>query len=63
MADAILVLNAGSSSVKFSVFLAKDGALEPMLRGQIEGLFTKPRFEAKDPDGNKLEAAAFPRKA
>jgi acetate kinase len=60
MADAILVLNAGSSSVKFSVFLAQSGALEPMLRGQIEGLFTKPRFEAKDPDGNKLEAKAWP---
>jgi acetate kinase len=59
MADAILVLNAGSSSVKFSVFLARDGALEPMLRGQIEGLFTKPRFEAKDPEGNKLEAKAW----
>ena len=37
MADAILVLNAGSSSVKFSVFLAQAGALEPMLRGQITG--------------------------
>jgi acetate kinase len=60
MADAILVLNAGSSSVKFSVFLAQGGALEPMLRGQIEGLFTKPRFEAKDPDGNKVEAKAWP---
>ncbi len=60
MADAILVLNAGSSSVKFSVFLAQDGALEPMLRGQIESLFTKPRFEAKDPGGNKVEAKAWP---
>jgi len=60
MADAILVLNAGSSSVKFSVFLAQDGALEPMLRGQIEGLFTKPRFEAKDPAGVKIEEKAWP---
>jgi len=60
MADAILVLNAGSSSVKFSVFLAQDGALEPMLRGQIEGLFTKPRFEAKDPSGNKIEEKVWP---
>ncbi len=60
MADAILVLNAGSSSVKFSVFLAQGRALEPMLRGQIEGLFTKPRFEAKDSDGNKLDTNAWP---
>jgi len=60
MADAILVLNAGSSSVKFSVFLAQAGALELLLRGQIEALFTQPRFEAKDPDGNKLEAKTWP---
>jgi acetate kinase len=50
MADAILVLNAGSSSLKFSVFL--DG--EPpglLLRGQLEGLFTEPRFLARDAAG------------
>ena len=60
MADAILVLNAGSSSVKFSVFLARVGALELLLRGQIEALFTQPSFEAKDPGGNKLEAKSWP---
>jgi acetate kinase len=51
MADAILVLNAGSSSLKFSVFL--DG--EPpglLLRGQLEALFTEPRFVARDAAGN-----------
>jgi acetate kinase len=51
MADAILVLNAGSSSLKFSVFL--DG--EPpglLLRGQLEGLFTEPHFVARDAAGN-----------
>ena len=32
MADAILVLNAGSSSVKFSVFVEKDGDLGLVLR-------------------------------
>jgi acetate kinase len=50
MADAILVLNAGSSSLKFSVFL--DG--EPpglLLHGQLEGLFTQPRFLARDGAG------------
>jgi acetate kinase len=50
MADAILVLNAGSSSLKFSVFL--DG--EPpglLLRGQLEGLFTQPHFVARDQAG------------
>jgi len=51
MADAILVLNAGSSSLKFSVFLARDGALELSLRGQAEGLYTAPRFVARDASG------------
>lgn len=47
MADAILVLNAGSSSLKFSVFLAGDPP-KAFLRGQLEGLFTSPRFVARD---------------
>ena len=51
MSEAIAVLNAGSSSIKFSLFLARDGALELLLRGQIEALFTQPSFEAKDPGG------------
>ncbi len=40
MSDAIVVLNAGSSSIKFSLFLAHDGALAPDVRGQVEGLYT-----------------------
>ena len=51
MSDAIVVLNAGSSSIKFSLFLARDGELELDVRGQIEGIYTEPRFVAKAPDG------------
>jgi acetate kinase len=51
MKDAILVLNAGSSSVKFSVFVVESNALELELRGQLEGLFTSPRFVARNPSG------------
>ena len=47
MSDALLVLNAGSSSLKFSVFLDEDPP-RPLLRGQIEGLMTSPRFAARD---------------
>jgi acetate kinase len=47
MADAILVLNAGSSSLKFSVFLEGDPP-KPFLHGQLEGLFTAPRFTARN---------------
>src|SRR5437899_5435223 len=50
MPDAILILNAGSSSIKFSVFVAKAGELALTFGGQIEGLFTSPRFVAKTPD-------------
>jgi acetate kinase len=47
MSDALLVLNAGSSSLKFSVFLAEDPP-QPLLRGQLEGLLTQPRFIARN---------------
>jgi acetate kinase len=43
MAGALLILNAGSSSLKFSVFLDGDHP-EPLIRGQLEELLTHPRF-------------------
>ena len=54
MSDAILVVNAGSSSIKFSVFLERGEALDPLLGGQIESLYTAPRFKAKDAAGAVL---------
>ena len=51
MADAIAVLNAGSSSIKFSLFALRDAALDLTHRGQIEGIYTAPHFVAKDPAG------------
>ena len=51
MTDAILVLNAGSSSIKFCVFVTEGEDLELLLRGQVEGLFTSPHFIAKKPNG------------
>ena len=51
MSDAILVVNAGSSSIKFSVFLERGAALDLFLGGQLEGLYTAPRFKAKDAAG------------
>jgi acetate kinase len=47
MAGAILVLNAGSSSVKFSVFLDEDDPPRSLLRGQLDGLGGRPRFVAR----------------
>lgn len=40
----ILVLNAGSSSLKFAVF---DGTLNAMLKGQVSGIGSMPRLEAE----------------
>jgi len=54
MADAIAVLNAGSSSIKFSVFVERGGDLELIARGQAEGLYTAPRFVARDGAGALL---------
>jgi acetate kinase len=60
MGDAIGVLNAGSSSVKFSLFAEEAG--KPMLvaRGQAEGIYTSPRFIAKDADGELLDERKWP---
>jgi len=52
--DVIAVLNAGSSSLKFSLFGENASRLELIARGQTEGLYTAPRFVAKDRDGNTL---------
>jgi len=43
MSDAILVLNAGSSSIKFALF-GLPLAADALLRGQIEGIGRSPRF-------------------
>jgi len=51
MPDAILILNAGSSSLKFSIFLEGDKP-QLLLRGQLEELFTQPHFTARDGDGH-----------
>ena len=59
MADAIAVLNAGSSSVKFSLFAQERDGPVVVARGQAEGLHTSPRFVAKDADGSVIEETAW----
>jgi acetate kinase len=54
MADAIVVLNAGSSSLKFSLFLLEDASPALRLRGQVEGLNHAPKFSARDAAGALL---------
>jgi acetate kinase len=58
--QSILVLNAGSSSLKFSVYDASDTTLSLIAGGQIEGLGNTPRLQARDSDGTLLVDAALP---
>ena len=60
MPDAVLVLNAGSSSIKFSVYaLGPDDRLGLDSRGQVEGIGTRPRFVASDGEGIGLRDESF----
>src|SRR6266480_4903053 len=59
MRDAIAVLNAGSSSLKFSIFAERDKEFELIVRGQAEGLQTAPRFAAKDAAGKVVNEKSW----
>ena len=59
MADAIAVLNAGSSSLKFSLFAEAGDGPVGVLRGQAEALQTSPRFIAKDAAGAVIGEKAW----
>src|SRR5262249_8957124 len=53
--DAILVINAGSSSVKFQVFGVDRGAsLARLVKGQMDGIGAKPRLRAEAHDKTVL---------
>jgi hypothetical protein len=53
--DTVLVVNAGSSSVKFQVFAA-DGKIGPrrLIKGQMDGIGTRPRLRAEAADKTPL---------
>ncbi|MFZ4479767.1 MAG: acetate/propionate family kinase [Rhodoferax sp.] len=54
MTDAIAVLNAGSSSIKFSLFAQADDDLALTVRGQVESIHSAPSFTAKSASGATL---------
>ncbi len=60
MIDAILVLNAGSSSLKFTLYANDAAGPRPLLRGQIEGLTTKPAFTARDAHDTLVQQRDWP---
>lgn len=57
MADALLVLNAGSSSLKFSLYAAQ--GLELVLRGEVEGIGSHAHFLALDARGAALREQSW----
>ena len=59
--DTILVVNAGSSSVKFQVFAVdSEGRLSRQIKGQLDGIGSRPRLRATGVSGDKLADRAYP---
>jgi acetate kinase len=59
--DTILVVNAGSSSVKFQIFAVDaDGRLQRQLKGQMDGIGSRPRLRAAGAKGDTLADRAYP---
>ena len=61
MADAVLAINAGSSSLKFSVYrVGADDRPSLSAKGQIEGIGTVAAPIAKDAEGRCWSIGAGP---
>jgi acetate kinase len=61
MADGILTLNAGSSSIKFALFAWQAPVpRKPELVGQIDGLGARPHLKVRDGDGARLDDLDLP---
>ena len=61
MSETILVVNAGSSSIKFQLFSIGAGdQLQRRLKGQIEGIGVRPRLVAKGAKSEVLIDKTWP---
>jgi acetate kinase len=61
MSETILVVNAGSSSIKFQLFsLGTGDQLQRRLRGQVEGIGVHPHLVAKGAKGDVLIDKTWP---
>ena len=58
MSEAVIAINAGSSSVKFALYSA-GAAPSRLMAGQVEGIGTAPRFSAKRTDGTPYPGQKF----
>jgi len=60
MHQGILTINAGSSSIKFALFVLDESlAQQALLTGQIDGIGGKPRLSAKNRDGERIAAESL----
>jgi acetate kinase len=57
--NSILVVNAGSSSVKFQLYREDAGRLERLVRGNIDGVGSSPRLRARGGENEPLVDRAF----
>jgi acetate kinase len=58
--DSVLVVNAGSSSIKFELFAVEGAAkLTRNIKGQMDGIGTRPRLRASGADGKSLIDRAY----
>ena len=59
--DTILVVNAGSSSVKFQIFSVEgQGKLRRLIKGQMDGIGSRPRLRANGADSDPLADRVYP---
>ena len=59
--DTILVVNAGSSSVKFQIFAIEgDGRLRRQIKGQMDGIGSRPRLRATGASDRPMADRAYP---
>jgi acetate kinase len=64
MTETILVLNAGSSSIKFQLFAVDpEDKLIRRMKGQIDGIGTRPRLFVKAKEGETLVDQSWPASA
>jgi acetate kinase len=60
MSRGFVCLNAGSSSLKFALYVERDGALANSARGEVEDMERAPRLLAWSPEGKPVEDRALP---
>jgi acetate kinase len=62
--DTILVVNGGSSSVKFQIFgIGEANELKRLIKGQVDGIGTRPRLTAEAADKSSLADKTYEPKA